>query len=339
MFLGEGRWTGMEKRYLIGISLIAILTLVVVENPLSDQYVTGLKQESLEVNGVSEPNDLTRKIKEEAKLREIPAQDAVIDTVWKATPGYNGLKVDVEASLQNMKKEKSFDEDKLIYKQIPPEKHLPDLPASPVYRGNPDKPMVSFIINVAWGNEYIPDMLATLKKHQVYATFFLEGRWVKNNPDLAKMIVDAGHEVGNHSYSHPDMKTLESAKVREELKKTNEIIEVTTGEKVKWFAPPSGSYRDEVVNIADEMHMRTIMWSVDTIDWQKPQPHVLVERVMGKMHKGAIVLMHPTASTANSLNSLILLVKEKDLRLGTISSLVKEERIVEDVDNSSRARK
>ena len=96
--------------------------------------------------------------------------------------------------------------------------------------------MVSFIINVAWGNEYIPDMLATLKKHQVYATFFLEGRWVKNNPDLAKMIVDAGHEVGNHSYSHPDMRTLESIKVREELKKTNEMIEVTTGEKVKWFA-------------------------------------------------------------------------------------------------------
>ncbi|QHE61335.1 polysaccharide deacetylase family protein [Rossellomorea vietnamensis] len=324
----------MEKKYLIGISLIAILTLVVVENPLSDQYVNGLKQEAVVVNGVNSTNDLTRMIKEEAKSREIPAQDAVIDTVWKATPGYNGLKVDVEASLQNMKKGKSFDEDKLIYKQIPPEKHLPDLPASPVYRGNPDKPMVSFIINVAWGNEYIPDMLATLKKHQVYATFFLEGRWVKNNPDLAKMIVDAGHEVGNHSYSHPDMKVLEATKVREELKKTNEMVEVTTGEKVKWFAPPSGSYRDEVVHIADEMNMRTIMWSVDTIDWQKPQPKVLIDRVMGKMHKGAIVLMHPTASTANSLNTLILQIKERNLRLGTISSLVKEERIVEKADNS-----
>ncbi|TMU87740.1 hypothetical protein FGG79_06415 [Bacillus sp. BHET2] len=325
----------MERKYLIGISLIAILTLVAVENPLSNQYVMELKHKALEVSGSVAPNDLTRQIKDEAKLREIPAQDAIIDTVWKATPGYNGLKVDVEASLKNMKKEKSFNADKLVYKQIPPVKHLPDLPASPVYRGNPDKPMVSFIINVAWGNEYIPDMLATLKKHQVYATFFLEGRWVKNNPDLAKMIVDAGHEVGNHSYSHPDMRTLEPVKVREELKKTNEMIEVTTGEKVKWFAPPSGSYRDEVVNIADEMHMRTVMWSVDTIDWQKPEPHVLVERVMSKVHKGAIVLMHPTASTANSFNTLILQIKEKNLRIGTISSLVKEERIVDDIDNSS----
>ena len=68
--------------------------------------------------------------------------------------------------------------------------------------------MVSFIINVAWGNEYLSDMLATLKKHHVSATFFLEGRWVQKNPELAKMIADAGHEVGNHSFTHPDMKNL-----------------------------------------------------------------------------------------------------------------------------------
>jgi peptidoglycan/xylan/chitin deacetylase (PgdA/CDA1 family) len=130
------------------------------------------------------------------------------------------------------------------------------------------------------------------------------------------------------------MKSLQTSKVRDELKRTNDIIEVTTGEKVKWFAPPSGSYRDEVVEIADEMDMRTIMWSVDTIDWQKPSPDVLIDRVMGKMHKGAIVLMHPTASTANALNALIVQVKEKELRLGTVSSLMKEERILEEGDNS-----
>jgi len=65
--------------------------------------------------------------------------------------------------------------------------------------------MVSFLINVAWGNEYLPDILATLKKQNVKASFFLEGRWVQKNPELAKMIVEAGHEVGNHSYTHPDM--------------------------------------------------------------------------------------------------------------------------------------
>jgi peptidoglycan-N-acetylglucosamine deacetylase len=324
----------LEKKYLIGICVIAILTLLAVENPLSDEYVQSLKQGVVSVSGSISNEELSQKIKAAAENNSFPAQDAKIDSVWKATPGYNGVKIDVQKSLQNMKKDLAFSEEKLVYKQIRPEKHLSDLPPSPIYRGNPDKPMVSFVINVAWGNEHIPDMLATLKKHHIYATFFLEGRWVKNNPDLAKMIVDAGHEVGNHSYSHPNMEILETAKVVDELKKTNEIIEVTTGEKVKWFAPPSGSYRNEVVKIAHEMDMGTIMWSVDTIDWQKPQPDVLINRVMSKLHKGAIILMHPTASTANSLNSLIVQIKDKQLRLGTVSSLFKEERILEKIDNS-----
>lgn len=321
----------MGRKYLIALPVIAILTLAAVQNPLTNQYVAHLKGQS--VTATSNKSDLMQQIEQKAS-KEIKPQDAVIDPVWKATPGYNGLDLDIEASYKQMKKTGTFDDDKLVWKQLEPSKHLEDLPPSPVYRGNPEKPMAAFIINVAWGNEYIPDILETLKKHQVYATFFLEGRWVKNNPKLAKMIVEAGHEVGNHSYSHPDMKSLQTSKVRDELKRTNDIIEVTTGEKVKWFAPPSGSYRDEVVQIADEMDMRTIMWSVDTIDWQKPSPDVLIDRVMGKMHKGAIVLMHPTASTANALNALIVQVKEKELRLGTVSSLVKEERILEGGDNS-----
>lgn len=118
-----------------------------------------------------------------------------------------------------------------------PEVHLNDLPPSPIYRGHPEKPMVSFIINVAWGNEYLSDILATLKKDQVSASFFLEGNWVKKNPELAKMIVSAGHEVGNHSYSHPDMKILGAAQTRNQMLKTNEVIEAATGVKPVWFAP------------------------------------------------------------------------------------------------------
>ncbi len=321
----------MGRKYLIALPVIAILTLAAVQNPWTNQYVAHLKGQS--VTTTSNMSNLMQQIEEKAS-GGIKPQDAMIDPVWKATPGYNGIDLDIDASYKQMKKTGTFDDDKLVWKQLKPSKHLEDLPPSPVYRGNPEKPMAAFIINVAWGNEYIPDMLETLKKHQVYATFFLEGRWVKNNPKLARMIVEAGHEVGNHSYSHPDMKSLQTSKVRDELKRTNDIIEVTTGEKVKWFAPPSGSYRDEVVEIADEMDMRTIMWSVDTIDWQKPSPDVLIDRVMGKMHKGAIVLMHPTASTANALNALIVQVKEKELRLGTVSSLMKEERILEEGDNS-----
>ncbi len=311
------------------LSLIACLLLVAwfsVNNPLVDTYVTSLKGNVVTVG--KQENPLYQSIIKNASTYEIPPSNAKIDEVWKAIPGYNGLTVDIEASFKNMKKSGTFDEKKLVYKQTKPSVHLEDLSPSPIYRGHPDKPMVSFIINVAWGNEYLPEMLAALKKHQVKASFFLEGRWVKNNPDLAKMIVSAGHEVGNHSYTHPDMKRITAAETREQLVKTNEVIEAATGNKSIWFAPPSGSYRDETVKIAAEFKMKTVMWTVDTIDWQKPTPDQLIDRVISKIDNGFMVLMHPTASTAKSLDRLITLIEDKGLKIGTVSDLMNEERIM-----------
>jgi probable sporulation protein (polysaccharide deacetylase family) len=308
------------------IAFLILTALVSVNNPLVDSYVSTLKGNGLTVGKQEDP--LYQSIVKNASTYEIPPSNAKIDRVWKAIPGYNGLSVDINASYKNMKKFGIFNEKKLVYKQTEPSVHLKDLTPSPIYRGHPDKPMISFIINVAWGNEYLPDILASLKKHQVKASFFLEGRWVKNNPELAKMIVGAGQEVGNHSYTHPDMKRLTAAQTREQLLKTNEVIEAATGKKSIWFAPPSGSYRDETVKIAAEYKMKTVMWTVDTIDWQKPTPDQLINRVISKIENGSMVLMHPTESTAKSLDRLITLIEEKGLRIGTVSDLMSEERIM-----------
>ena len=105
-----------------------------------------------------------------------------------------------------------FDKNKVIYKEIPPNVHLEDLAPEPIYRGNPQKPMVAFLINVAWGNEYIPEILKVLNDHQIKATFFFDGSWVKKNPDLAKTIKDADHEIGNHAYSHPNLQQRSEAR-------------------------------------------------------------------------------------------------------------------------------
>ncbi|MCH1623736.1 polysaccharide deacetylase family protein [Ferdinandcohnia quinoae] len=319
----------MKKHYIQFFVFICILLLSIgsLQNPYTTDYVNALKhnQESVTVSG---QNNLLSEIEKKSIEYEIPAEDAKIDIVWKAMPGYNGLKVDVKASHERMKKDGKFDEKKLVFKQTPPNIHLEDLPAEAIYRGHPNKPMVSFLINVAWGNEYIPDMLTTLKKHNIKATFFLEGRWVKENPELTQMIVDAGHEVGNHSYSHPNMEKLSAELIREQLIQTNDVIEATTGKQVTLFGPPSGSYRAEVVKIADELGMKTIMWSVDTVDWKRPQPHVLVERVLSKIHPGAMILMHPTSPTAQSLERLILSIKQKEYLIDNVSTLLSEERIL-----------
>lgn len=313
------------KKFLY-IGMIFLLALLIVNNSFTDDYFVKLKGDAWPVSKIVDP--LYEEIKAKASEYESPPKNAVVDKVWHAIPGYNGLKVDVEASYKRMAEKGQFRPELLVYKEISPAVHLDDLPPSPIYRGNPDKPMVTFIINVAWGNEYLSPILAILKKNGVRATFFLEGRWVKNHPDLAKMIADAGHEIGNHSYSHPDMKQLSAARIREEITKANEVIKATTGKVVEWLGPPSGSYRQEVVKIAAEENMKTVLWSVDTIDWKNPAPHELINRVMSKIHNGAIILMHPTKSTADSLDRLIKLIKEKKLEIDTLSELVSEKRVI-----------
>lgn len=311
------------KKMLPLVALILISWLI-ANNPLSNTYVASLKQENMLV--AVNKDTLYEEIQQKAKKYKIAPENAKIDPVWKAIPGINGLEVDIDASYKKMKSDGVFKEKDLVYKQLKPSVHLEDLSPSPIYKGNPNKQMVSFIVNVAWGNEYLPDILAVLKKHHVKASFFLEGRWTQKNPDLAKMIVDAGHEVGNHSYSHPDMSKIGSAQINRELKKTNDVIEATTGKTVTWFAPPSGSYTNEVVNIASQYKMGTVMWSIDTIDWRKPSSEELISRVVGKVHNGAMILMHPTKSTTSSLDQLIEQIEAKGYEINTVTELLSEER-------------
>lgn len=317
------------KRKIVSFAVFFFLLFVsyqVMNDPHPPNYIDAMNKDAVTV--AAQKNDLYQQLLQKASQYEVKAQNAKIDKIWKAMPGYNGLKVNIEKSYQNMKRSGSFDEKLLVYDQVKPEIHLESLEPEPIYRGHPDKPMVSFLVNVAWGDEYLTQMLPVLKKNDVKATFFLEGKWVKNHPDLAKAILNDGHEIGNHSYNHPDMSKLTSERISEQLRMTNQQIKETLAVKPKWFAPPSGSFRKEVVEQARRMGMGTVMWTVDTIDWQKPQLTVLQHRVLSKVHNGAMILMHPTEPTAKSLDVLIEKLKEKGYQIGTVSQLLNEKRLV-----------
>lgn len=317
----------MQKiKHMMSILIMLMISWLLIGSQAVESYLGQLKSEAEFVYKPTQP--LLAKIKKEAEERKKEPQDAKVDPVWKATPGYNGIEVDIGKSYQSMKEEGEFTESRLIYKQIPPKVHLDDLPPSPIYRGHPDKPMVSLAINVAWGEEYLPKMLEVLKKHSVHATFFFEGQWVKKNPDLAKMVIKAGHEGGNHSYTHPDMAVLSEVRTKEEMEKTNEVIESVTGMRPSLFAPPSGSFTDQTVKAARQLDMYTILWTVDTVDWKKPSPDVLINRVMSRVHPGAIILMHPTEVTSSSLDTLIKQLKAKQFKVDTVTNLLNETRII-----------
>jgi probable sporulation protein (polysaccharide deacetylase family) len=306
------------------ISFTFILTLA-NSTPI-ETYITSLKQKSVPVDQIGE-DSLTREIKQLAEQIEQPPIDAIIDRVWKAIPGYNGLKVDLQKSYQLSQKIGRVNLDTLVIDEIEPKVQLNDLPPSPIYRGNSKKPMASLMVNVAWGTEYVKEMLGIFEEHGVKVTFFLDGKWLKNNPTIAKQMLSQGHEIGNHAYSHPDLRKMSKDRIRQEMSKTNELIE-ELGIKCAVFAPPSGAFDERVVQIAHQLKMKTVLWTLDTVDWKNPPAEVIVERIVPKLENGALVLMHPTPSTVEALPRLIDGAQQKELILGTVSQLISPQRTI-----------
>jgi probable sporulation protein (polysaccharide deacetylase family) len=194
--------------------------------------------------------------------------------------------------------------------------------AEPYYSGVTEDKKAALKINVAWGEDHIPQMLEVLDDHEVKATFFFLGKWVEKFPELTKRIQEEGHEIANHGYEHVHPKQLSKEEIMGLIKKNEEIIKEVTGQKTNLFAPPYGEVNETITEAADEIGYTTIMWSADTIDWQRPDPEVIKERVLTKIEPGGIVLMHPTEPTAQALPQIISELREKDYELVTVSQLL-----------------
>jgi len=191
----------------------------------------------------------------------------------------------------------------------------------PIYQGNTGNKKIALTCNVVWGEEFVPRMLDVLKKNDVKMTFFMGGKWVRDFPDLARQIA-LGHELGNHSYSHPHPTFISKNENIAEIKKTEQAVYEVTKIKTILYAPPYGEFNNTVLEAADDCGYRTILWSIDTVDWQRPSPDVIVRRVLEKAHNGAIVLMHPTEPTVKALPTLIESLREQGYELTTVSELL-----------------
>lgn len=194
---------------------------------------------------------------------------------------------------------------------------------NPIFQGNRDTPKVAFACNVFWGEELMPEMLKILADNQVKITFFIGGSWAKRHPDSLKLIADAGHELGNHSFTHPHPNRLNKAQNQEEIIRTEKLIEEVTGVKTRLYAPPYGEYNRTVLEAAQELDYLTIMWTADTIDWRRPSPEVIIQRIESRLQNGAIILMHPMEPTLKALPVLIKRIKEKGYTLSTVSDIIK----------------
>lgn len=272
---------------------------------------------------------LEDRIRAEAKRRYAAPVDAKVDRVWKAIPAYNGLEVDIEASLKLAARHPNANPPQVVIREIPAKVQLDDLGPYPVYKGNPNKPMAALMINVAWGEEFLPDMLETLRKENVHATFFFDGSWLSGHLDTARQIGEQGHELSNHAYSHKNMSQLSRPRATEEIAKTEKLLKDELGVTNKLFAPPSGDFDDETVRIAAEMNLTTVLWTLDTLDWRNPGADFIVRKIGSRVEPGSLILMHPTASSSAALERMIRAIKGKGLALGTVSEVLSPQRIPE----------
>ncbi|MFB7652881.1 MULTISPECIES: polysaccharide deacetylase family protein [unclassified Streptomyces] len=140
--------------------------------------------------------------------------------------------------------------------------------------------------------EYTPDILDTLAKYDVRATFFVCGEMADFNRDLLARMADEGHVVGNHTWSHPLLTTLSRRRVRSEMERTSEVIDKAYGEPPRWFRAPYGAWNRNAFRLGAELGMEPLAWTVDTLDWTTPGTRTIVDRVEDGAAPGVVVLSH-----------------------------------------------
>jgi peptidoglycan/xylan/chitin deacetylase (PgdA/CDA1 family) len=140
-------------------------------------------------------------------------------------------------------------------------------------------------------------LLDVLAQHQARATFFLIGRYVRQRPEIARAIQAAGHEIGNHTDTHPNLIFVSAARLRQELETCRKALEDVIGRPAPLFRPPFGGRRPNVLRTSRRMGLEPVMWSVTGYDWSAKSSAEIVNRVAGQMERrrparGEIVLLH-----------------------------------------------
>ena len=162
----------------------------------------------------------------------------------------------------------------------------------PVYCVERDDNRIAISFDAAWGGDKTEKILDILDEYGVKTTFFMVDIWTQRFPDLVKEIIARGHEIGNHSTTHPKMSTLSRDQIRQELDTMADNAQALTGVRPILFRPPYGDYNNDVVLVARASGYVPVQWSVDSLDWKNKGVQPLIDRATKNVKSGDIVLFH-----------------------------------------------
>ncbi len=204
-----------------------------------------------------------------------------------------------------------------------------DYPNVVVLHGSPTKNQVALTFDDGPDIRFTPQVLDTLAKHDVKATFFLMGARAKEHRDIVNRIHKEGHAIGNHTYWHPNLPKEDLGRLHWELTETEKVIEDITGFKPRLFRSPYGALNEEMVEILGENNNTVIGWNVDSLDWKQPGADIISDNVLSNIGFGSIILMHDggdwsmdLSGTAQALDKIISMLKEDGTKFVTVPELI-----------------
>jgi peptidoglycan/xylan/chitin deacetylase (PgdA/CDA1 family) len=201
-------------------------------------------------------------------------------------------------------------------------------PVSPVEIGigNTDRQRIALTFDAGGPSTPTSRILDILAKHQVHSTFFITGDWANLNPDLVRRIHNDGHEIGNHTMQHIDLRTLSDAQVCNELNQADQVLSDITGVPTTrpYFRAPYGGRDSRIWNLAANLGYRSVYWTIDTLDWESTAtPDSITKRVMDGLRNGVIILMHAGSDVeAQTLDGLMTKIEQLNYQMVTVTEVL-----------------
>jgi peptidoglycan/xylan/chitin deacetylase (PgdA/CDA1 family) len=187
-----------------------------------------------------------------------------------------------------------------------------------------DQPYVAMTFDDGPSAANTPRLLDMLKQRNIKATFFLIGQNVAANPDIVRRILAEGHEIGNHTWTHPQLSKLGDDRVTAEITKTQDAIKQASGFTPTLLRPPYGAITPRQRQwIENQFGLSVILWSVDPLDWKRPGPSVVTQRILSQARPGAIILSHDIhKQTVDAMPATLDGLIAKGYKFATVTQLI-----------------
>ncbi|MFP4698168.1 MAG: polysaccharide deacetylase family protein [Eubacteriales bacterium] len=194
-----------------------------------------------------------------------------------------------------------------------------------IYSVETEDKKIAISFDEGWGMDRTEEILDVLEEYNAKATFFLVGSWVETYPDDVKLIARRGHDLGNHSTTHPLMTELNREQIVEEIEGVHNQVKKLTGKDMILFRPPYGAYDNKMIEVAEECNYYTIKWNVDSYDWKSESVEKITTSVLksDQLKNGSIILFHNNRKyTKEALEIILARLKEEDYEIVSISEII-----------------